>query len=466
MSIKGFKNHPYIPNSVPEIQQQMLGEIGLQSLEDLHAEIPEQLKLKENLNLPKALSAESTLRRHVEQLLEKNKNCQQNLNFLGAGCWQHYVPSICDEINSRGEFLTAYGGEMYNDFGRFQALFEYQSMVGELVGMDVVNVPTMDWGQAAATSLRMASRITGRKKIIVPTLMDREKFLIMKNYCEPDITLILAEHDVTSGLLDREALKAQVTEEVAAVYIENPGYLGFIEENGAEIAQISHDAGALFVVGVDPISLGVLQPPSEYGADIICGDLQPLGMHMQYGGGQAGFIATRDEEKFVMEYPSRLFGIVPTTVEGEYGFDDIAYDRTSFGHHREQGKEYVGTQAALWGITAGVYLATMGPVGMADVGKTIMQNVQYAMQQLSTLSGISVNPFSAVVFKEFVVDFSACGMTVKQINQLLLEKGIFGGKDLSTDLQNLGQAALYCVTEIHSKKDIDTLVSALQEIIE
>ncbi|PIE55981.1 MAG: aminomethyl-transferring glycine dehydrogenase [Desulfobulbus propionicus] len=464
--MKGFKNHPYIPNSVPEIQQQMLGEIGLQSLEDLHAEIPEQLKLKENLNLPKALSAESTLRRHVEQLLEKNKNCQQNLNFLGAGCWQHYVPSICDEINSRGEFLTAYGGEMYNDFGRFQALFEYQSMVGELVGMDVVNVPTMDWGQAAATSLRMASRITGRKKIIVPTLMDREKFLIMKNYCEPDITLILAEHDVTSGLLDREALKAQVTEEVAAVYIENPGYLGFIEENGAEIAQISHDAGALFVVGVDPISLGVLQPPSEYGADIICGDLQPLGMHMQYGGGQAGFIATRDEEKFVMEYPSRLFGIVPTTVEGEYGFDDIAYDRTSFGHHREQGKEYVGTQAALWGITAGVYLATMGPVGMADVGKTIMQNVQYAMQQLSTLSGISVNPFSAVVFKEFVVDFSACGMTVKQINQLLLEKGIFGGKDLSTDLQNLGQAALYCVTEIHSKKDIDTLVSALQEIIE
>ncbi|MFW2366638.1 MAG: aminomethyl-transferring glycine dehydrogenase, partial [Desulforhopalus sp.] len=178
MTINGYKNHPYIPNSAPEVQQEMLAELGLNSLEELHAEIPESLKLKENMNLPQAIPSEFALRRHVEELLKKNVTCVDNLNFLGGGCWQHYVPAICDEINSRGEFLTAYGGEMYNDFGRFQALFEYQSLMAELVDMDVVNVPTMDWSQAASTALRMASRITSRKEVLVPALMDREKFLV------------------------------------------------------------------------------------------------------------------------------------------------------------------------------------------------------------------------------------------------------------------------------------------------
>lgn len=463
MSVKGFKNHPYIPNSVPAIERQMLEEIGLHSLEELHADIPEELKLKENLNLPQPLSAEASLRRHVQKLLQKNSHCNQNINFLGAGCWQHYVPAICDEINSRGEFLTAYGGEMYNDFGRFQALFEYQSMVGELVGMDVVNVPTMDWGQAAATSLRMASRITGRKIALVPELMSRERFLIMQNYCGPDITLVEIAHQ-ESGLLDLRDIEQKLTAKVAAIYFENPAYTGFIEENGEQIAEIAHRNGALLVVGVDPISLGLLQPPSEYGADIICGDLQPLGMHMQYGGGQAGFIATRDEEQFVMEFPSRLFGLVPTSVEGEYGFDDIAYDRTSFGHHREQGKEYVGTQAALWGITAGVYLAAMGPQGMLEVGQTIVQNLQYAKKRLSGIKGLSLSRFSARVFKEFVLDFSASGRSVAEINTALRHYNIFGGKDLSTEFPKLGQCALYCVTEIHTKEDIDQLADALREI--
>lgn len=461
MTINGYKNHPYIPNSVPEVQQEMLAELGLDSLEELHAEIPESLKLKENMNLPKAIPSEFALRRHVEELLKKNVTCVDNLNFLGGGCWQHYVPAICDEINSRGEFLTAYGGEMYNDFGRFQALFEYQSLMAELVDMDVVSVPTMDWSQAASTALRMASRITSRKEVLVPALMDREKFLVMKNYCSPDMNLITVGYHPETGQIDLEDLVTKISDKTAAVYFENPSYLGFIEQHGQAIADAIHAAGGISVVGVDPSSLGILTPPPGYGADIVCGDLQPLGMHMNYGGGQAGFIATRDEEKFVMEFPSRLFGLVPTVVAGEYGFDDIAYDRTSFGHHREHGKEYVGTQAALWGITAGVYLATMGPEGMVELGQTILQKNQYAISEIGKVSGVNSSRFTTPGFKEFVVDFNGTGKSVKEINQQLLNAKIFGGRDLSADFPQLGQCALFCITEIHSKEDIDWLVRSL-----
>lgn len=229
---------------------------------------------------------------------------------------------------------------------------------------------------------------------------------------------------------------------------------------------MAHRAGAQSIVGVDPSSLGVLEAPSNYGADIICGDLQPLGMHMNYGGGQSGFMATRDEETYVMEFPSRLFGIAPTTVEGEYGFGDVAYDRTSFGHHREHGKEYVGTQTALWGITAGVYLSTMGPEGMFELGQTILQRSQYAISQLSAVKGVKGSRFEGANFKEFVVDFNGTGKTVREINQALLNKGIFGGIDLSKDFPELGQSALYCVTEIHTQEKIDTLVNALTDVLE
>ncbi len=464
MSIKGFKNHPYIPNSVKEVQDEMLKELGLNSLEDLHAEIPSELKLTKSLDIPEAFGSEYELRRHVEELLAKNKNCKNYINFLGAGCSQHYVPAICDEVNGRGEFLTAYGGESYNDFGRFQALFEYQSLMAELVDMEVVNVPTMDFAQAAATAIKMSARITGRSDVLIPTLMSEEKFMVIKNYCTPHVNLIRVGYVKETGLLDLDDLKSKVSDKTAGIYFQNPSYLGFIETNGQLISDIAHKNGSISIVGVDPISLGVMSPPIEYGADIVCGELQPLGMHMNYGGGQAGFIATMDDEKFVMEFPSRIFGIAPTIVKGEYAFGDVAYDRTSFGHHREHAKEYVGTQTALWGITAGVYLATMGPKGMEEVGETIMQKSRYAMLELTKIEGIECL-FNSSFFKEFVLDFSKTGKTVEQINKELLAKNIFGGKDLSVEFKDLGQSALYCVTEIHTKNDIDKLVLALKEIV-
>ncbi|ECF8727451.1 aminomethyl-transferring glycine dehydrogenase subunit GcvPA, partial [Salmonella enterica] len=350
--------HPYIPNTVPEVRDAMLKEIGLTSMEQLHDAIPDSLKLQRKMDLPPAMN-EYELRRHIDGLLAKNKHGGDYLNFLGAGCWQHFIPAVCDEINQRSEFVTAYAGEPYEDHGRFQALFEYQSLLAELVDMDVVNVPTFDWAQAASTAIRMAGRITGRKIVLLPRSVDPDKAAIIRNYCTPVMDIQYVDIDQVTGRMDLNDLRSKLSDDTAAIYFENPGYLGIIEDQGAEISDLAHKINAVSIVGVDPISLGVLEPPSRYGADIICGDLQPLGMHMNFGGGQAGFIATRDEEKYVMEYPSRLFGIVPTEVEGEYGFGDVAYERTSFAL-REKGKESVGTQTALWGITAGVYLALLG----------------------------------------------------------------------------------------------------------
>jgi glycine dehydrogenase subunit 1 len=385
------------------------------------------------------------------------------LSFLGAGCGQHYVPAICDEVNQRGEFLTAYAGEPYDDHGRFQALFEYASMMGELLNMDVVNVPTYDGFQAAATALRMAARLTDRKEILISRTISAEKLSKIRDYCKPELMLRPVDPNPRTGRLDLDALGELLSSRSAAVYFENPSYLGVIETAGDQISTAAHSHGAICIVGADPISLGILRPPIEYGADIACGDIQPLGVHMQYGGGQAGYIASRDEESYVAEYPSRLFGVAPTSVPGEYGFGDVLYERTSFAK-REEGKEWVGTAAALWGITAAVYLALLGPEGIRDLGTGIMERARYAMLEIDGLAGISAPHFEAPHFKEFVVNFSDTRKTVAHINQALLARGILGGKDLSSEFPELGQAALFCITEVHTKDDIDRLVVALKEV--
>ena len=202
---------------------------------------------------------------------------------------------MCDEINSRGEFLTAYAGEPYEDKGRFQALFEYESMMGELLNMDVVNVPNYDGFQAAGTALLMAGRITGRAEALICGTISGDKLSKVRDYIQPHLEPILLNYAPDTGLIDLADLKAKISDNTAAVFFENPSYLGFLETQAAEIAQIAHENGALCVVYADPLSLGVVNPPVEYGGDIVCGDIQPLGIHMWYGGGHGGFIATRDE---------------------------------------------------------------------------------------------------------------------------------------------------------------------------
>jgi glycine dehydrogenase subunit 1 len=455
----GDRVHPYIPNSVPAVKARMLAEIGIDDIDTLYEDIPEELRLKGELNIPAGITSEMELERHVEDVLSQNTTCRDNISFLGAGCYQHYVPAICNEIAGRSEFLTAYAGEPYEDHGRFQALFEYQSLMGELLETDVVNVPTYDWGQAASTSIRMAGRITEREIILIADTISPDRLRVIRTYCEPVMRIKLVGHSKGTAGLDLEDLKERLDGSIAGLYLENPSYFGTLEENGRAIADALHANGSVFVVGVDPLSLGILAPPSQYGADIACGDIQGLGNHMYFGGALGGFIGTRDEEKYVMEYPSRLFGISKTERAGEWGFGDVSYGRTSFAV-REKGKEFVGTAAALHGITAGVYLSLLGPEGMRELNENIIQKSQYAMKRLSELEGVAIR-FKAFHFKEFVVDFSATGRSAKEINRALLTDGIFGGHDLEADFEALKGCALYAVTEVITREDIDRLVDRL-----
>ncbi len=460
--------YPYIPNSVPEIKAELMKEVGVIDEMELFEEIPEQLRIPNKMNLPEPILDELSIKKHMEGILKKNKNCSDYLNFIGAGCAQHFVPAVCDEINGRGEFLTAYGAETWADHGKHQALFEYQSLMAELLDMDFLTVPTYDGAQAAATSLCMSNRINGRKKILLPGTINPENLAIIKNYVqavhEADrLEIVIIDYDKATGLMDLQDLQNRISSDVSAVLIENPSYLGFIETQGKEIGDITRQAGAEFVVYTDPISLGVLEAPANYGATITCGDFHTLGLHLACGGCIGGFIATFDDMKYMQETKDLVDGLTETIVDGEYGFATTLIDRTHYAM-REKGKEFTGTGTNLWAITAGVYLAIMGPQGMKEVGTTIMKNTRYAANKIAAIPGVEVK-LTGSFFKEFIVNFDMTGKKVSEINNKLLEYNIFGGKDISTEFPGFGQSALYCVTEVHNKEEIDKLVYALNSAV-
>jgi glycine dehydrogenase subunit 1 len=455
--------HPYIPNSDPETKREMLKEIGVQTVEELFLDIPQRIRLKKRLELPSAKS-EYHVRREVEAILSRNKACGELISFLGAGCWPHYVPAVCDEINSRSEFLTAYAGDVYSDLGRYQAFFEFQSMIGDLVAMDVVSFPWYGWGNVSGDSARMAVMITDRHEILTSRTVGPDRLSIMRGQCEGLADIKLIKNDPVTGQVSLEDLKSKITSKTAAVHIENPTYLGFIESQCKEISEIAHDHGALFTVGVEPLSLGVLAPPGEYGADIVCGEGQPLGMHMNFGGGLLGFLACRDDERFVSAMPHRLITITTTERKGEWGFTYVLPERTMFAA-RDKAKSFTGTATALWAITAAVYLTLLGPNGLRELAEVIMQKSYYAIKRMSEIHGIKVPVFNSCHFEEFTANFDATGKTVSQVNRVLLNSGVIGGKDITEEFPELGNTALYCVTEMHTKADIDKLTAALEEAI-
>ena len=463
--------HPYMPNSVPEIKQEMLQELGVESIEDIYKSvIPEELLYKERLDLPEPILSEHALKKHVMGILEKNVSTEEYTSFLGAGCYKHQVPALCDEINSRGEFLTGYCGDTYSDHGKMQAIFEYTSMMGELLDADVVSYTNYDGGQAVSSSLRIALRVmrsrnTPKSVLLVPSTMTPEIFAQAREYCRSEGRIDKVAYERETGLMDLKDLEERLKSgDVAAVFYENPSYLGFFETRGEKIAELAHKYGALCIAQPEVAALGVMESPMNQGADLVCGDIQPLGMHIQYGGGQAGFIACQQDVELIQEFPTYMYGIAKTGEEGRYGWGRAMNYRCSHGS-RENANEYFGTETGLWGITAGVYLASMGPVGMYELGETILQNVNYAIQKLSEVPGIRANVFRNSNFQEFVVDFNETGKTVKEINQALLKEQIFGGKDLSRDFKELGQSALYCVSELTTADEIEHLAEALDQII-
>lgn len=453
--------HPYIPNSNPEIRRQMLDAIGADSVEQLYAFIPDSARMKEPLDLPAPFLSEMDLKVHMDAILSENSGCDEKISFLGAGCYNHYVPAICDEINGRAEFLTAYSGDTYADHGKLQVIFEFTSMMGALLNLDVVSFPTYDGGQAACTAVMMAVRINKRKKALVSENINPHLLSQLKCACEGVAFIKIAA--LSNGQIDLSALEAALDSDTACVLLQNPSFLGFFEEDADRVGALAHRAGAEFIVYADPSTLGVIAPPADYGADICCGEIQPLGIHMSYGGGLGGYLATRQEEKYVLNYPHHLYSIFENK-EGQYGYARALPERTSY-YVREKGIEYLGTCVGLWAVTAAVYLAVMGPEGMRELGENIMYKSAYAQKKFAGLKDIS-QPYSAsTAFMEFVLNFDKTGQTVAQINRRLLEKGIYGGFDLSRDMPQLGQSMLVCVTEKTRLADIDMLADALREML-
>ena len=458
-------SHPYIPNSTPEVKKELMQELGIQSIDELYKDIPEKLLLKRKLNLPDGLS-EFEVKKQVESLLSKNKTSAEMPTFLGAGCWPHYVPAVVENIVLRSELLTSYTPYQPEiSQGMLQALFEYQSMICELTGMEVSNSSMYDWASAIGEAARMAARVTKRMKVLVPRIIHPEREATLRTYAQPaGITVEHVDYDKETGRLDMEDLKVKTSRETAAVCVENPTYLGFIETEAEAAAQVAHDKGALFIAGVDPVSLGVLKPPIDYGADIVVGEGQPLGNAMSFGGPLLGILACHDDMEMIRQMPGRTIGIT-TTLDGTSRGFCMALQTREQHIRREKATSNICTNEALCAVAAAVYLALLGPQGLKELGEACMVNAHYAMQQLAQIDGVRAPVFDAPHFKEFTVNFDEAAKSVQGVNEDLLYYGVQGGKNITKEFPELGKTALYCVTEIHSKHDIDQLVTAMKDVL-
>lgn len=443
--------HPYIPNSAPEVKAAMLKAVGAKSVEEFFEDVPDNLRVKGLLNLPPAVLAEEDLKKLILGKLKANDH--ERLMFLGQGTFAHGTPAVVAEVINRSEFLTAYAGEPYEDHGRFQALFEYQSLMGELLSCDVVTVPTYDGFQATATALAITQRVTGRSKVLLVSDTLPDKYSKVHDFLRRFTNLEVVP--TKDGIADLKQVQAKIDADVSCIWIETPSAYGAVETNISELAEIAHKVGAFCVVSTDPIMAGVIEPPANLGADITCGDIQSLGIGQWFGGGHGGFIAMADDPKLVMELPSRLFGVASTSVEGEYGFGDVAYDRTSFAH-REEGKEWVGTAAALWGIAAAVYLSLMGPKGMKEVAETILQRTKYLQQRLAEIPGYQVQN-NGLNFREVLVKTP---IKTSEILKASRKQKIEAGVAIDDNLLCI------CVTEQHSQEEIDLLIDFLTKLEE
>jgi glycine dehydrogenase subunit 1 len=457
------RGHPYIPNSAPASRAEMLEAVGAVSIEALYAAVPEPLRVREQLDLPPAIGDELALRRHVSGLLDRDIHAGEVISFLGGGTSTSAVPAVVDEIVGRAEFVTAYGGGTYGDLGKYQAIFEFQSLVGELVGMDVVSTPLYDGITATSSALLMTARLTGRTRVLIPETCAPALRQHLAAFAR-SITVDVMPADRNTGLVDLAALSGQLGPDVAAVLVENPSFLGHVEAGAPQIARMAHGAGALSVVSVDPSLLGVLEAPAEYGADIVTGDAQSLGVHALYGGGQVGFIAHHDDPRFVRENPAVLVSAVPARDGTGIGFAWTLPGHLSY-ELRGEARDFTGTSQWLWGIAAAVHLTLLGPAGLREHGEGLAARAVHLKQRLGSIPGIRIAWPERAHLREMVVCFPDDGPAVEAVHARLREHGIHGGQDLSGSWPWLGRSALYAVNDTIAASDIDRLADVLAGIL-
>jgi len=442
----------------------LLKELGLKNIEELFTDIPEKIKFKGKLNIPGPFS-EVEVKRKIAKLLEKNVSSMDIPVFLGAGVWPHYVPAVVDAIIGRAEFATSYTPYQAEvSQGILQAQFEYQSMICELTGMDVANASMYDWATSLGEAALMASRLTKKTEVIIPHFIHPERKAVLKLMVEPaKIKIIEVNQNRETGQINLEDLKDKTSKNTAAIYIENPSYLGFLEEKAKEIGEIAHENEALYIVGVDPTSLGLLKAPGDYGADIVVGEGQPLGNSMNYGGPLLGIFACKEE--FVRQMPGRIIGLTTTKKQNQRAFCMALQTREQY-IRREKATSSICTNEALCAVAAAVYLSLLGPKGLKRLGEIIMTKSNYTMKRLKEEVGVKTPLFKAIHFKEFTVNFDETGKTALEVHKKLLKEGVHGGKIIKEEFPELGETALYCVTEVHLKEDIDKLVEALKKVLE
>lgn len=446
----------YIPLSPKDIEA-MLQRIGLSHLDELFLSIPEEIRWKGSLNLPAPLS-ESELLEYFEKLGLKN-TYPHFLSFLGAGAYPHLIPAVVDYLSSRGEFLTPYTPYQPEvSQGTLQVIFEYQTLICQLTGLEVANASLYEGGTAVAEAVLMAQRIKNRSKLLIARSLHPQYRQVVAAYVKNlNITMEEVNFDEESGQLDLQDLKDRLTDEVIALVIQNPNFFGIIE-NLEEAFALAHEKEALAIAVVaEGISLGLLKPPGEQGADIVCGEGQSFGLPLAFGGPYLGFLAC--QEKFLRQMPGRIAGQT-RDAEGRIGY--VLTLSTREQHiRREKATSNICTNEAWCALRATIFLETLGPHGLREMAYQNLQKANYALEELCSLPGLK-RRFSGPIFNEFVLKGER---PLNEILPALARKGLIAGYPLERDYPDLRDCLLVCVTEVHSKDKIDQLVRAFKEAL-
>lgn len=434
-------------------KEAMLETIGVKSVDELFADIPEAIRMREPLNIPAGM-AEAEVRRHVGALAARNADVSQYACFLGAGAYDHLIPAAVGHLVSRSEFYTSYTPYQPEiTQGVLQATYEYQTHIAQLTGMDLANASIYDGATALAEAALVACAHTRREKVLVPQTVHPEYRHVVHTYLRHQ-DLEVVEVPYEQGVTDMEQLRALIDDTVAAVVVQQPNFFGSLEEARA-FGELAEKHGALLIACItDPLSLGVLEAPSEYGAHIAVGEGQPLGNTLSFGGPYLGFFAARDQ--LVRRIPGRIAGAT-VDKDGKTGY--VLTLQTREQHiRRERATSNICTNQALNALVAAVYLTLLGKQGVRDVAHQSLQKAHYAQRAITALPSFSPaweKPF----YHEFVVRTTA---NPDELVQRLLEHQIIGGLPLGRFYPELSDCMLFCVTEARTKEEIDRLVTALE----
>jgi glycine dehydrogenase subunit 1 len=432
----------------------MLDAIGVKTLDDLFVEIPAGVRLQRPIDLPEALS-EAELLKQLSRMTAAHAAVPAYSSFLGGGAYNHFIPAVVDQLASRSEFYTAYTPYQPEiSQGTLQAIFEYQTLICQLTGMDVANASMYDGASACAEAVQMAARATRRKKILLSSGLHPEYRQTVKTYCsylELELVEVPLQGD---GRTDLQAAASLTDNSCAALVIGYPNFFGCIEDL-ASLGELAHQAGAMLVTAVqEPVALGLLKSPGELGADIVVGEGQSLGLPVSFGGPGIGFFAAR--QKVVRSMPGRLIGET-VDADGHRGF--VLTLATREQHiRREKATSNICSNQGLCALMVTIYLALMGKQGMRELAQQNLAKAEYAKQQIAALKGFRL-PFSAPGFNEFVVEVDR---PVAGLLEKLADRKILGGIPLGKFYPGMENRFLVCVTEQNSREEIDALVAALE----